>query len=103
MAHLLFGKKKKTLYHSFFHLEIHSFDVHLCFNTTDKDKLAQNLIIVYSLTADYLSSIGRILSNINHLPTITNKQFLNTCEKQTFITKVRTPIGSIFEKKFDLL
>ncbi len=62
------------------------FDVHLCFDSFDK--LAQNLIIIYTLTADYLSTIGRILSNVNHLPTITNKQVLNTCEKQTFITKV---------------
>jgi hypothetical protein len=52
------------------------------------DKLAQNLIIIYTLTADYLSTIGGILSNVNHLPKITNKQVLNTCEIQTFITKV---------------
>ncbi len=63
-----------------------SFDVQLCFESNDK--LAQNLIIIYTLTADYLSAIGRILSNVNSLPTITNKQALNSCEKQTFITKV---------------
>ena len=63
-----------------------SFDVRLCFESNDK--LAENLIIVYTLTADVLSTIRRILSNVNHLPTITNKQVLNTCEEQTFITKV---------------
>ncbi len=63
-----------------------SFDVQLCFDSIDK--LAQNLIIIYTLTADSSSTIGRILSNVNHLPTITNKQGLNTCGKQTFITKV---------------
>ena len=63
-----------------------SFEVQLCF--VSSDKLAQNLIIVYTLTADVLSSVGRILSNVNLLPTVTNKQVLNTCEKQTFMTKV---------------
>lgn len=63
-----------------------SFDVQLCFESNDK--LAQNLIIVYTITADSSSTIGRILSTVNHLPSITNKQVLNTCEKQTFITKV---------------
>ncbi|CAF3955525.1 unnamed protein product [Rotaria magnacalcarata] len=61
------------------------FDVRLCFESNDK--LAQNLIIIYTLTADALSTIRRILSTVNHLPTITNKQILNTCENQTFITK----------------
>ncbi|CAF2469698.1 unnamed protein product [Rotaria sp. Silwood2] len=61
------------------------FDVRLCFDSNDK--LAQNLIIIYTLTADALSTIRRILSTVNHLPTITNKQVLNTCENQTFITK----------------
>ncbi|UJR33940.1 hypothetical protein I4U23_021358 [Adineta vaga] len=61
------------------------FDVQLCFKS--EDTLVQNIIIVYTLTADDLSNIGRILSNINHLPSMTNKQALNTCEKQTFITK----------------
>ncbi|CAF3648267.1 unnamed protein product [Rotaria sordida] len=61
------------------------FDIRLCFDSNDK--LAQNLIIIYTFTADALSTIRRILSTVNHLPTITNKQVLNTCENQTFIIK----------------
>ncbi|CAF0762940.1 unnamed protein product [Didymodactylos carnosus] len=47
----------------------------------------QNLIIIYTLSADRLSTIGRIISTVNHLPTITSKQTLGTCKNQTFITK----------------
>jgi hypothetical protein len=85
MEHLLFGK---TFIFFIVYLisYLFSFDVQLCFESNDK--LAQNLIIIYALTADSVSTIGRILSTVNHLPTITNKQTLNTCEKQSFITKV---------------
>jgi hypothetical protein len=85
MQHLLFGKENFFRFLLVFFLSF-SFDVQLCFESNDK--LAQNLIIIYTLTADHLSTIGRILSNVNSLPTITNKQALNSCEKQTFITKV---------------
>ncbi|CAF1084195.1 unnamed protein product [Adineta ricciae] len=61
------------------------FSVQICVES--KDKLAQNLMIIYTLTADTLFTIGRILSNINHLPSVTTKQLVNTCENQTFFAK----------------
>ncbi|CAF0799979.1 unnamed protein product [Adineta steineri] len=61
------------------------FDVLLCFESNET--LAENLIIIYTLTADHLSTIGRVLSTVNHLPSLTNKQVLKTCEKQIFMIK----------------
>ena len=85
-AHRPSGNEHHLRARSFTFVSLFSFDVQLCFESDDK--LAQNLIIAYTLKADYSSTVGRILSAANYLPNIASEQMINSCNNQTFITKV---------------